>query len=124
MVSGPKDPWRIHFFQRHIDDDAARVVPSIDFLDGLPDKVAAEIHAVLDAVADDPPPSFSGGGKWEAMHARWLASMRSASRAAGRTIGSSAFWSAMPKTSVGRASCASAACRSRRGRRRISVTTA
>ncbi len=69
MVSGPKDPWRIHFFQRHIDDDAARVVPSIDFLDGLPDKVAAEIHAVLDAVADDPPPSFSGGGKWEAMHA-------------------------------------------------------
>lgn len=64
MVSGPKDPWRIHFFQRNIDDDAARVVPAIEFLDGLPDKVAAEIHAVLDAVADAPPPSFSGGGKW------------------------------------------------------------
>jgi hypothetical protein len=68
MPSGPKDPWRIHFFQRHIDDDAGRAVPSIEFLDGLPAKVAAEIHAVLDAVAEAPPPSFSGGGKWEAMH--------------------------------------------------------
>jgi hypothetical protein len=56
------------FLQRHVDDDAARAVPSIDFLDRLPDKVAAEIHAVLDAVAEAPPPSFSGGGKWEAMH--------------------------------------------------------
>jgi hypothetical protein len=64
----PKDPWRIHFFQRHADDDRGRAVPAIDFLDGLPVKVAAEIHAVLDAVAAAPPPSFSGGGKWEAMH--------------------------------------------------------
>ena len=38
------------------------------FLDDIPPKVAAEIHAVLDAVAAAPPPSFSGGGKWEAMH--------------------------------------------------------
>jgi hypothetical protein len=30
--------------------------------------MAAEIHAVLDAVAAAPPPSFSGGGKWEAVH--------------------------------------------------------
>jgi len=68
MSNGPKDPWRIHFFQHHLDDGAGRVVPSMAFLDGLPDKVAAEIHAVLDAVAEAPPPSFSGGGKWEAMH--------------------------------------------------------
>lgn len=61
-------PWRIHFFQRHEEDDPSRTVPAIDFLDGLPAKVAAEIHAVLDAVAEAPPPSFSGGGKWEAMH--------------------------------------------------------
>lgn len=60
--------WRIHFFQRHRDDDSNQSVPTIEFLDGLPPKVAAEIHAVLDAVADAPPPSFSGGGKWEAMH--------------------------------------------------------
>ena len=39
----------------------------MDFLDGLPDKVAAEIQAVLEAVAAAPPPSFSGGRKWEAM---------------------------------------------------------
>lgn len=57
-------PWLIHFFQREED----RTVPAMDFLEGLPPKVAAEIHAVLDAVAASPPPAFSGGGKWEAMH--------------------------------------------------------
>jgi hypothetical protein len=39
-----------------------------DFLDGCPAKVRGTILAVLDAVAAAPPPSFSGGGKWEAMH--------------------------------------------------------
>jgi hypothetical protein len=43
-------------------------VPTIDFLDGLPDKIVAEIQAILDAVAAAPPPAFSGGGNWEAMH--------------------------------------------------------
>ena len=62
------EPWLIHFFQRHRDDDPARPVPTVDFLDGLPDKIAAEFEAVLEAVAAAPPPSFSGGGKWEAMH--------------------------------------------------------
>lgn len=60
--------WRIHFFQRASADDAGESVPTIEFLDGLTPKVAAEIHAVLDAVAEAPPPAFSGGGKWEAMH--------------------------------------------------------
>jgi hypothetical protein len=62
------EPWLIQFFQRHQEDDPVRQVPAIDFLDGLPDKVAAEIQAVLEAVAAAPPPAFSGGGKWEAMH--------------------------------------------------------
>lgn len=61
-------PWSIHFFQRDKADDAELAVPAIEFLDSIPAKVAAEIHAVLDAVAAAPPPSFSGGGKWEAMH--------------------------------------------------------
>ena len=61
------DPWVIQFFQRHRDDDPALKVPTIDFLDRLSDKVTAEIQAVLQAVAAAPPPSFSGGGKWEAM---------------------------------------------------------
>ncbi len=34
----------------------------------MPVKVAAEFNAILDAVAKAPPPAFSGGGKWEAMH--------------------------------------------------------
>jgi len=43
-------------------------VPTIDFLEGCPTKVAANLLAVLDAVAEAPPPKYSGGGKWEAMH--------------------------------------------------------
>jgi hypothetical protein len=43
-------------------------VPAADFLDGCPPKVRGTILAVLDAVAAAPPPAFSGGGKWEAMH--------------------------------------------------------
>lgn len=62
------EPWRIHFFQRHVADDAGRTVPVLAFLEALPTKVAAEVHAVLSAVSEAPPPSFSGGGKWEAMH--------------------------------------------------------
>ena len=62
------DAWLIHFFRRHRDDHRTEAVPTVHFLDSLPDKVAAEIQAVLEAVAAAPPPSFSGGGKWEAMH--------------------------------------------------------
>ncbi len=61
-------PWRIHFFQRHIDDDPEQAVPAQAFLDTCPDKVSAMMVAVLQAVAAAPPPAFSGGGKWEAMH--------------------------------------------------------
>ena len=64
----PRDPWLVHFFQRHPSEDPGESVPARDFFDGLTSKVAAEIHAVLDAVAEAPPPSFAGGGKWEAMH--------------------------------------------------------
>lgn len=68
MEASAPEPWKIHFFRRHADDDAGRATPVLDFFDTVPVKVAAEIHAVLDAVAEAPPPSFSGGGKWEAMH--------------------------------------------------------
>jgi hypothetical protein len=58
----------IHFFQRDARDDTARSVPAIEFLDQVPMKVRAEMQAVLEAVAEAPPPAFSGGGKWEVMH--------------------------------------------------------
>lgn len=61
-------PWRIHFFQRAISDDASASVPARDFLLHCPEKVRAMMLAVVKAVADAPPPAFSGGGKWEAMH--------------------------------------------------------
>ena len=43
-------------------------IPALEFLDACPGKIDAEFAAVLDAVAAAPPPRFSGGGKWEAMH--------------------------------------------------------
>ena len=39
----------------------------MEFLDSLPPGVVAKMRAVLEAVAEGPPPSFSGGGMWEAM---------------------------------------------------------
>lgn len=59
------EPWLIHFFQRHKDDDPVRPVPTIDFLDGLPDKVAAEIQAVLEAVATTGSVSADPSGRTE-----------------------------------------------------------
>jgi hypothetical protein len=64
----PDESWLIHFFQRHPDDDHAEAVPALEFLTACPPNVRADIQAVLAAVAEAPPPSFSGGGKWEAMH--------------------------------------------------------
>ncbi len=61
-------PWLIHFFQRDKRDDPRRSVPAITFLDHVPIKARATIQAVLEAVAEAPPPAFSGGGKWEVMH--------------------------------------------------------
>ena len=67
--SSGSDEWHIHFFQR-ADDTANRpgAVPSQDFLDSLDIKTRARFEAVLNAVAAAPPPSFSGGGYWHAMH--------------------------------------------------------
>lgn len=43
-------------------------VPAEEFLDACPTKIDARFNAVLEAVRTAPPPSFSGGGYWEAMH--------------------------------------------------------
>lgn len=51
-------------YHRRADDS----VPSLDFLRACPTNVRATMLAVLDAVAAAPPPRFSGGGLWEAMH--------------------------------------------------------
>jgi len=60
--------WRTHFFQRHRADDRNQRAPARDFLLACPTAVRAKLVAVIKAVADAPPPRFSGGGKWEAMH--------------------------------------------------------
>lgn len=55
--------WGIAYYQA---PDGA--VPVREFLDGCSAKVRAKLLAVLEAVRQAPPPAFSGGGKWEAMH--------------------------------------------------------
>jgi len=55
--------WGIVYFET-----TAGKVPAVEFLGACPVKVAARFHAVLEAVRDAPPPRFSGGGYWEAMH--------------------------------------------------------
>jgi hypothetical protein len=56
-------PWSVVYYEA-----SDGTVPALEFLDGCPGKLEGEFTAVLDAVAAAPPPQFSGGGKWEAMH--------------------------------------------------------
>jgi hypothetical protein len=55
--------WQIEYYEQP--DGSA---PAVELLDECPTKIDAQFNAVLDAVAAAPPPQFSGGGKWEAMH--------------------------------------------------------
>ena len=57
------NPWAIVYFKTPDGE-----VPAADFLEACPNKVEAKLLAVLIAVAKAPPPQFSGGGLWEAMH--------------------------------------------------------
>jgi hypothetical protein len=56
-------PWSVIYYQA-----ADGTTPALEFLASCLGKIDAEFAAVLDAVAAAPPPRFSGGGKWEAMH--------------------------------------------------------
>lgn len=59
---GP-EPWDVVYFET-----ADGRCPTDEFLDGCPTKVEAQLLAVIDDVAAAPPPRYSGGGRWEAMH--------------------------------------------------------
>lgn len=59
----PQLPWSVVYYRA-----SDGVSPALQFLENCPGKIDAEFAAVLDAVAAAPPPRFSGGGKWEAMH--------------------------------------------------------
>lgn len=58
-------PWDILYYRSE-----SGTTPGLDCLekDNWPVTVRATMLAVLEAVADAPPPQFSGGGLWEAMH--------------------------------------------------------
>jgi hypothetical protein len=55
--------WDVIFYRTERD-----TVPVDEFLNSCPTRVRARFLAILDAVAEAPPPQFSGGGQWEAMH--------------------------------------------------------
>lgn len=63
-----QEAWEVKLFQRHPEDDPSRSCPSEQFLDSIPDRVAVHLISIIDDVAAAPPPRFSGGGQWEAMH--------------------------------------------------------
>jgi hypothetical protein len=113
-------PWLIHFFQRHHDDDLSESVPARAFLDDCPVSVEAKLVAIVKAVAEAPPPAFSGGGKWEVMHDDMKGFYEAALTAKTESIsGCSAFSTATVNRSawVGRALCSSVAVASRSERR-------
>ena len=58
-------PWDVIYFKA-----ADGSIPATDFLDGCPPNPEAEMLATLEAVRKAPPPRFSGGGRWEAMHGK------------------------------------------------------
>ncbi|MDP9340751.1 MAG: hypothetical protein M3Q23_01310 [Actinomycetota bacterium] len=64
----PPTPWSIFYFKRHHEDDPRRPAPGRDYVEACPTGVKADIFATLKAVAEAPPPQFSGGGRWIAMH--------------------------------------------------------
>jgi hypothetical protein len=67
-VGYPPAPWHIVYFKRERRNDPAETRAGKVFLnDECPPSIRAELLAIVKAVADTPPPAFSGGGKWEAM---------------------------------------------------------
>ena len=65
----PPEAWDVRVFQRHRDDDPTESCPAEEFLNReYPEGVRTDLIAIVDAVAASPPPQFTGGGMWEAMH--------------------------------------------------------
>lgn len=62
------EPWRVLYFARHRHDDPDETRPGRAFLDTCPLAARVRLIAILDVVAAAPPPQFTGGGMWEAMH--------------------------------------------------------
>ncbi|MFH1105421.1 MAG: hypothetical protein V1757_10850 [Actinomycetota bacterium] len=67
MTTDKKGAWDPHFLER-TDPRADPAVPALAWLELVPDGVAAEIMATIDAVAVGPPPHFRGGLRYQPMH--------------------------------------------------------
>lgn len=59
-----EDEWDIIYYKAK-----DGTVPVFEyFLESCPSKLEAYLQSILNSVAVAPPPAFSGGGRWEAMH--------------------------------------------------------
>jgi hypothetical protein len=66
-ASPPGQPWAIQFFQQIAAGGAPGDCPTTKFLDTIPPETTA-IESVLKMVAEAPPITIKGGGKWVIMH--------------------------------------------------------
>ncbi len=62
------EAWEVKVFPRHPADDPGEQCPAEEFLSTCPASVADTLIAIIDAVVESPPPQFTGGGRWDAMH--------------------------------------------------------
>ena len=74
------EAWDVKVFQRRPDDDPRESCPTETFLQSCPASVAADLIAIVDAVAESPPPHFTGGGMWQAMRGFYEARTRGPDR--------------------------------------------
>jgi hypothetical protein len=60
---GAQPTWLITYYLTQ-----EKTAPAVEFLQGCPTGIRAQFVNALYAVAAAPPPRFTGGGMWEAMH--------------------------------------------------------
>lgn len=83
----PAAPWAVKVFVRHRDDDPNESCPAEEFLLNVcPKGISDDIQAIVDAVAESPPPQFTGGGMWEAMHGDMAGFYEARTRGPGRML--------------------------------------
>jgi hypothetical protein len=79
--------WAVKVFVRHCDDDPQETCPAEEFLvNNCPESVSDDLEAIVDAVAESPPPQFTGGGMWEAMHGEMAGFYEARTRGPGKLL--------------------------------------
>ncbi len=62
------------------------VQPKNSSVRACPESVSDDLEAIIDAVAESPPPQFTGGGMWEAMHGDMAGFYEARTRGPGKLV--------------------------------------